>query len=36
MGKHDWMNYGAFVGTTEDIRVPGKPAVGIRFYRATF
>ena len=30
------MNYGAFVGTAEDISVPGKPAVRIRFYRATF
>lgn len=36
VGKHDWMNYGAFVGTAEDISVPGKPAVRIRFYRATF
>ena len=36
VGKYDWMNYGAFVGTAEDISVPGKPAVRIRFYRATF
>jgi len=35
-GKYDWMNYAAFVGTAEDISVPGKPAVRIRFYRAAF
>ncbi len=35
-GKYDWLNYGAYVGTAEDISVPGKPAVRIRFYRARF
>ncbi len=34
IGKHDWLNSGAFVGTLEGTKVDGQPAVRIRFYKA--
>ena len=35
LGKYDWLNTGAYVGTLEVTEVNGKPAVRIRFYKAT-
>ena len=34
LGKYDWLNKSAFIGTLEPAMVDGKPAVHIRFYRA--
>lgn len=34
LGKYDWLNTGAYVGTLEVTEVNGKPAVRIRFYKA--
>ena len=34
LGKYDWLNAGAYVGTLEGAQVDGKRAVRIRFYRA--
>jgi len=34
IGKHDWLNGGAFVGTLEGTQVGGQAAVRIRFYKA--
>ena len=33
-GKYDWLNGGAYVGTVEGMKVDGKPAVRIRFFKA--
>jgi hypothetical protein len=33
-GKYDWLNGGVFVGTVEGMKIDGKPAVRIRFYKA--
>ena len=35
IGKYDHLNSGAYVGTLEGIKVDGKPAVRIMFYRAS-
>ena len=34
IGKYDWLNKSAFIGTLEPAMLDGKPAVHIRFYRA--
>lgn len=34
LGKYDWLNEGAYVGTLQGATVDGKPAVRIRFYKA--
>ncbi len=34
IGKYDWLNDGAYVGTLQGATVDGKPAVRIRFYKA--
>ncbi|WP_303831280.1 DUF3237 domain-containing protein [Asticcacaulis taihuensis] len=34
IGKYEWLNSSAFVGTLEPATLDGKPAVHIRFYRA--
>ena len=33
IGKYDWLNKSAFIGTLERAGTPDKPAVRIRFYR---
>ncbi|MGA8044152.1 MAG: DUF3237 family protein, partial [Terracidiphilus sp.] len=33
-GKYDWLNGGAYVGTLEGMKIDGKPAVRIRFFKA--
>ncbi len=33
-GKYDWLNGGAYIGTVEGIKIDGKPAVRIRFFKA--
>lgn len=33
-GKYDWLNGGAFVGTVDGMKIDGKPAVRIRFFKA--
>jgi hypothetical protein len=33
-GKYDWLNGGAYVGTVEGMKVDGKSAVRIRFFKA--
>ena len=33
-GKYDWLNGGAYVGTVEGMKIDGKPAVRIRFFKA--
>ena len=33
-GKYDWLNGGVFVGTLEGMKIDGKPAVRIRFFKA--
>ncbi len=35
LGKYEWLNKSAFVGTLEVTQHEGKPAVKIRIYRAT-
>jgi len=35
LGAYDWLNGGAYVGTIEGTAVDGKPAVHIRFFRAS-
>ena len=34
IGKYEWLNSSAFVGTLDPATLDGKPAVRIRFYRA--
>ncbi len=34
-GKYDWLNGGVFVGTLEGTKIDGKPAVHIRFFKAS-
>lgn len=34
LGKYDWLNEGAYLGTLQGTTVDGKPAVRIRFYKA--
>ena len=33
-GKYDWLNGGVYVGTVDVMKVEGKPAVRIRFFKA--
>jgi hypothetical protein len=33
-GKYDWLNGGAYLGTLEGMKIDGKPAVRIRFFKA--
>jgi hypothetical protein len=33
-GKYDWLNGGVYVGTVEGMKIEGKPAVRIRFFKA--
>lgn len=33
-GKYDWLNGGVYVGTVEGMKIDGKPAVRIRFFKA--
>jgi hypothetical protein len=33
-GRYDWLNGGAYVGTLEGMKIDGKPAVRIRFFKA--
>jgi hypothetical protein len=33
-GKYDWLNGGVYVGTVDGIKMDGKPAVRIRFFKA--
>jgi hypothetical protein len=33
-GRYDWLNGGAWIGTLEGMKIDGKSAVRIRFYRA--
>lgn len=35
LGKYAWLNGGAYLGTIETASVDGKPAVRIRFYKAS-
>lgn len=35
LGSYDWLNGGAYVGTIEGTTVLGKPAVHIRFFKAS-
>lgn len=35
IGSYDWLNGGAYVGTIEGTTVDGKPAVHIRFFKAS-
>lgn len=32
-GKYDWLNGGVYVGTIEGMKIEGKPAVRIRFFK---
>lgn len=34
LGKYDWLNDGAYLGTLQGTTIEGKPAVRIRFYKA--
>jgi hypothetical protein len=34
IGRYEWLNDGAYVGTVEGAAVEGKPAVRIRFFKA--
>ena len=34
IGKYDWLNRAAFIGTLDMARDAGGPAVRIRFYKA--
>lgn len=33
-GKYDWLNGGVYVGTVEGMKIDGKPAVRIRFFKS--
>ena len=33
-GKYDWLNGGVYVGTVDGMKIDGKPAVRIRFFKA--
>ena len=35
VGAYEWLNGDAYVGTVDDTTFEGKPAVRIRFYKAS-